>query len=411
MKRRTVLRAAVVAASLLAMTTITGVGASAAVKTAASPTGTPLLIGWLGSQTSAAAPARTTATSDTLDAWVKYTNAQGGVAGHPVKAVYEPDDKADPAVAIADIKDLTESKKVLAVVGDTSGSEQAWADYAEQQKIPIIGPNNIDTLPITNSMFYAVGGGVISNLWGQMKSAAVQGVKKVGVLLCTENPACGQARPLFKSMATANGMTETYDAVASATQPSYTAECLAAKEAGVEAFAAYVNDPVLARDCARQSFTPKWINADGGPGRTQIKAQPSLGKAVGSSEQWTCQGPSTPKTASFYTAMKKYHPEYNAGTNKFIQSGPGDCKAWAAGEAFKKAIENANVAPTATATRDDVIRGLSMFSNETLGGFAPGLTYSDGTKPNPQIKCIYLYKWNNLDFIRVPKNLTPTCQP
>jgi branched-chain amino acid transport system substrate-binding protein len=411
MKTRTVVRAALVAACVLAMTAITGVGAGGTVKTVAKPTGTPLLIGWLGSQTSAAAPQRNTATSDTLDAWVKYTNAQGGINGHPVKAVYEPDDKGDPAVAIADIKDLVENKKVIAVVGDTSGSEQAWADYAEQQKVPIIGPNNIDTLPITNPMFYAVGGSVISNLWGQMKSAAVQGVKKVGVLLCTENPACGQARPIFKSMAASVGMTETYDAVASATQPSYTAECLAAKEAGVEAFAAYVNDTVLARDCQRQGFTPKWINADGGPGRTAIKAQPALGKAVGSSEQWTCQGPSTAETASFYTSMKKYHSEYNEGTQKFIQSGPGDCKAWAAGMAFQKAIANANVAPTANATRDDVIRGLSMFSNETLGGFAPGLTFSDGTKPNPQIKCIYLYKWNNLDFVRVPKTLAPTCQP
>jgi branched-chain amino acid transport system substrate-binding protein len=410
MRTRTLLRAALVAACVLALMAITGVGAGGAVKTAASPSGTPLLIGWLGSQTSAAAPARNTATADTLDAWVKYTNAQGGIAGHPVKITFESDDKGDPAVAIAAIKDLTESKKVLAVVGDTSTPEQAWADYALEQKIPIIGPNNIDTLPITNPMFYAVGGGVISNLWGQMKSAAVQGVKKVGVLLCTEVPACGQARPLFKSMATANGMTETYDAVASATQPSYTAECLAAKQAGVQAFAAFVNDPVLARDCARQGFNPKWINADGGPGRTQIKAQPSLGKAIGSSEHWTCQGPPTTETQSFYTAMKKYHPEYSSG-NKFIQSGPGDCKAWASGEAFKKAIENANVAATATATRDDVIRGLSMFDNETLGGFAPGLTYSDGTKPNPQLKCIYLYKWNDLDFIRVPKDLTPTCQP
>ena len=93
-------------------------------------------------------------------------------------------------------------------------------------------------------MFYAVGGAVIANLWGQMKSASVQGVKKVGVLLCTENPACAGRAPLFKSEATANGMTETYNAVASGTQPSYTAECLAAKQAGVQALAAFVNTVV-----------------------------------------------------------------------------------------------------------------------------------------------------------------------
>jgi branched-chain amino acid transport system substrate-binding protein len=382
------------------------------VKAASTPKGTTLLVGWLGSQTSAAAPSKNTTTVDTLDAFTKWTNSHGGIAGHPIKFAYEPDDKGDPAVALADIKDLVENKKVIAVVGDTSGSEQAWASYAAAQKMPIIGPNNVDTLPLTNPMFYAVGGSVIANLWGQMKSAAVQGVKKVGVLLCTESPACGQARPVFKAMAEANGMTEVYDAVASATQPSYTAECLAAKSAGAEALAAFVNDTVLARDCSRQGFNPKWINADGGPGRAAIKAAPSLGQAVGSSEEWSCQGQPTTGTQDFYTAMKKYHPEYNSGTAKWIQNGPGDCKAWASGEAFAKAITNANVAATATANTADVIRGLSMFSNEMLGGYAPGLTYSDGTKPSPQIKCIYLYKWNGLVFLRVPKaGLTPTCMP
>jgi branched-chain amino acid transport system substrate-binding protein len=151
--------------------------------------------------------------------------------------------------------------------------------------------------------------------------------------------------------------------------------------------------------------------AEGAPSVQSIKSSPALGNTVGSSESWTCQGAPTPGTKDFYAAMKKYHPEYNVGTSKWEQFGPGFCTGWAAGEAFKKAIENAAVAPTATATRDDVIKGLSMFKDETLGGYAPNLTFSDGNSPNPQLQCTYLYKRSGVKFVRVPKDGSPTCKP
>jgi branched-chain amino acid transport system substrate-binding protein len=406
--RRAVVAVAVMATALVSVAAAGGAGASTK---AAAPSGTPLLVGWLGSQSSAAQTSPLTGSVDTLDAWAKWTNAHGGVNGHPVKFYFEKDDKSDPAVALSAIKDLVENQKVIAVVGSTSAAETNWADYALAQKMPIIGPTNVNLLPTSNPMFYAVGGSVIDNIWGQMKSAAEQGVKKVGVLLCTENPACKGAQDLFKQNATAVGMTATYNALASATQPSYTAECLAAKQAGVQAFAQFVNGVVLARDCARQGFNPKWISADGGPGRSMIKSAPSLGKSVGSSEQWNCYGTATPTTKEFFAAMKKYHPEYKVGSTKWIQQGNGDCKAWASAEAFKKAIENAAVPATATATSADVIKGLSMFKDTNLGGYAQHLTYSDGTTPNPENKCVYLYKWSGLTFINVPKDGSATCKP
>jgi branched-chain amino acid transport system substrate-binding protein len=404
---------ALVAVVVMAMALVTGagVGGAGASAKAAGPSGTPLLVGWLGTQTQAGATATSSVAVDTMDAWAKWTNAHGGVNGHPVKFVYEKDDKGDPAVALSEIKDLVENKKVIAVVGSTSSAESNWADYALAQKIPIIGPTDVNTLPATNPMFYGVGGSVFTNIWGQMKSAAAQGVKKVGVLLCTENPACKAAQGLFTQAAKDVGMTATYNALASGTQPSYTAECLAAKQAGVQALAAFVNGVVLARDCSRQGFKPKWISAEDGPGRQAIKSSPALGNAVGSNGSWTCNGPELAKYHAFYAAMKQYHPEYKVGSTKWIQGGNGYCKGWAAGEAFKKAIENAAVAPTAAATRADVIRGLSMFNNEDLGGYTPHVTYSDGTKGNPPHTCVYLYKWSGLNFVRVPKDGSPTCKP
>jgi hypothetical protein len=81
------------------------------------------------------------------------------------------------------------------------------------------------------------------------------------------------------------------------------------------------------------------------------------------------------------------------------------------GQGFKKAIENAAVASTATATNEDVIKGLSMFNGETLDGLTPPLTLSDGTTPNPQQKCVFLYKYTDGVFSSVPSPGTFTCQP
>ena len=64
-------------------------------------------------------------------------------------------------------------------------------------------------------------------------------------------------------------------------------------------------------------------------------------------------------------------------------------------------------------THDDLIRGLSMFKNETLGGISPPLTYSNGTTSNPQVLCFYLYKTVNSQagFETIPPHtLSLSCQ-
>jgi branched-chain amino acid transport system substrate-binding protein len=377
---------------------------------AAKATGSTILIGSIETESSSAAAGTSTEAVDTLNAWVKYTNSTGGVDGHPVKVVII-DDKDDPAVGLAAAKTLAQTDHVAAIVGQSSETDETWASYIQAQNVPVIGGTQIDTEWFTNPMFYPVGGTVIANIWGQMKSAAVQGIKKVGVLLCTETPACAQAQPLFKSEASSVGMTSVYNALASETQPSYTAECLAAKEAGVQAFAGYVNDVVLARDCSRQSFNPKWIDADEGPTISLIKQYPELANTVGSSEHWNCLAAPTPATQPFYTAMKKYAPQWIKGGKDYASAANSDCSTWDSAEAFALAVQKADVGKSATVTSADVIRGLAQFKATTVGAYSPPMTYSDGTKPNPQAVCIYLYKYKGTTLINVPGPNKFTCQP
>ncbi|HEY2333158.1 MAG TPA: ABC transporter substrate-binding protein [Acidimicrobiales bacterium] len=377
------------------------------------PTGTPIKIGWIGTLTSATVSGPNES-KDTMDTWVKWTNSHGGLNGHPVQVVAYADDKADPAVGLAAIHDMVDNQHVVALVGTQGGNtQQTWAPYVLSKRIPVIGAALIDATWFTNAMFYPSGGSVVTNIWGQMKSAAVNGNKKVAVVLCTENPACAQAQPLFTKNATDVGMQMVYNALASQTQVSYTAECLAAKNAGATAIANYTNSVVMAKDCARQNYNPDWINA-GGPNLSIIKQVPALGKTVGSAEQWNCwdQTIDLQTAKDLRAAQQQYHPEWTP-TGKNADIALGGCGIWASGVEFAKAISNANVAPTATVTNEDVIKGLSMFNKETLGGIVPPLTFSDGSKPNPQVTCAFLYKWDNLKMVSVkgPDGNLWTCNP
>jgi branched-chain amino acid transport system substrate-binding protein len=372
------------------------------------PTGTPIVIGWVGTETSATA--NSTIGPDSLDTWVQWTNAHGGVAGHPVKAYYA-DDKADPAVGLAAVKDLVENKHVIALVGDEGGStEQTWAPYILSKRIPVIHDALIDAVWFTNPMFYPLGGTVVTNIWGQMKSASAQGAKKVAVVLCTENPACAQAQPLFNADAKSVGLDPVYNTLASQTQASYTAECLAAKNAGADAVANFTNATVFARDCGRQNYKPFYINSSMGPTASVIKAEPELGNSVGSSPDFLCLDTKIAAGDDFQAAVKQYHPIWAPGGSKRDQVSDALCVGWVGGEGFKKAVENSAVTPTATVTSDDVIKGLSMFNKETLGGLTVPITLSDGTKPNPQQTCVFLYKWSGTTFSSVPSPGAYTCQ-
>jgi branched-chain amino acid transport system substrate-binding protein len=379
--------------------------------TAKPATGSPLKIGWVGTITSASG-VNVQGGKDTLDAWVQSTNASGGISGHPVEAVYA-DDKGDPAVGLAGVKDLVENQHVIAIVGSyASATDQTWAPYVLSKRIPVVNGYGGDALPFTNPMFYFVGGSVIANTWGQMKSASVAGAKKVSVVLCTEVAACASAQPLFTKNAQSVGLEMVSNVLASGTQASYTAECLQAKKAGAEAVAAFINLTVFARDCTRQGFKPIYINADLLPSLQTLKATPEITTVTGSAEAWPCFDQSIPGSADMYAALKQYHSGWTKTGKDYALSTSDICVAWAGGMEFKKAIENAAVTESATVTNEDVIKGLAMFKNEDLGGLAANVSFSDGTKPNPANPCIFLYEWKDLVFKALPgADHLYTCQP
>ncbi|MCU1455158.1 MAG: putative branched-chain amino acid transport system substrate-binding protein precursor [Acidimicrobiales bacterium] len=375
--------------------------------------GTPIKIGQIAAGDVTYQPKSSTA-KDVLDMWVKWTNNHGGVAGHPVEVVSR-DEKGDPAVGLSAAKELLQQEKVVALVGNNATSaEQAIQPVIEAAKVPVVGGVAYGAAYLTSKAFYPVGPQITTQIFGALYAVKNKvNVSAAAVLICNESAICDGAIPLYQKFAPTLGMTIGPIVKAAVTQPNYTAECLSIKDKGVKAI--IVAGPPLekvASDCKRQGFEPRILTND------LFGVTPAVAKNVNlvSIISGFPVFQQFPETKAFFDALKQYHPEYLEGGDKydsFVSGGTGGSigsLTWAAAEAFKKAVENSGAAPTATVTSADVIKGLSMFKGETLGGIAQPLTYGDGTTPQPQQKCFFLAS-TETGKITAPDGLKPSCMP
>jgi branched-chain amino acid transport system substrate-binding protein len=122
--------------------------------TAAAATGTPVKIGFICSCTSPLGSS-TAINLPGYQAWVKYTNDNGGLNGHPIDLIVK-DDNGNPATSIADVHELVGTDHVIALSSVTN-FEAGWASYVEQQKIPVIGGSTVTPEDYTASGWFSQG--------------------------------------------------------------------------------------------------------------------------------------------------------------------------------------------------------------------------------------------------------------
>jgi branched-chain amino acid transport system substrate-binding protein len=271
-------------------------------------------------------------------------------------------------------------------------------------------------------MFYPATTTVVSNVWAQPYTAQQLAPNpKIASLLCSNSTVCQGATKLIAAGADQLHIPVVYNQTADASAVSYTPQCLAMKSSGANVvIPAGVNYVTFIRDCHRQGFHPLVITTNYGPTPQAIHQNPSELAGLAGPAPAFPPFEEFPETAGYFNLLRANAPTYLPGSSQYITGAVSGttlqaaADSYVAAQVFAKALQNANIAANATATRDDLIRGLSMFNNETLGGITPPLTYSDGTKPNPQVKCFYLYKTANTPAAYEtipPHTLKLYCQP
>jgi branched-chain amino acid transport system substrate-binding protein len=326
----------------------------------------------------------------TLQVWAAYVNAHGGLNGHPVH-MFSQDDGADPSTNQSVIEQEVTQDHVIAFVGNLVPlTVSASVGYLQQQNIPVIGGDSASAewwqSPVLFPQSSYIGGEPNQSI----KEAVATGNTKVGVLYCIEDPTCtlGYTELIQQGDAKADGATPVYSASFSITQPDFTAQCLAAQQAGATLmYFAGDGDSLIrmARDCSAQGYKPLY-EADSIGITAAVQADPLLNGLLSTQSSFPWTDSYTPAQATYQSALKTYDP-------KLLGSATTSAE-WAAGMLAVAADQYLGSTPTSA----QFLQGLWSLKNNNLGGLAPPLTFPPHGLPTPS-QCYFEMILKNGQFV------------
>lgn len=391
--------AAVVVALALAACLSGGGGGGSGASSGGSSSG-DWVIGSIGSYSGAFASSMAP-TESTINAWADWVNATGGINGHHVKLI-NIDDALTPAKSNAAVRQLVDQDHVIAIVADDSAISSVWASYVQSKGVPVIG-TPFDAIFASNPDFFPSGTTLQTIQFGAMAEAKKSGNKNFALFYCAEAATCANSVTMIKGLAPKAGETVAYTPEISASATSYAAQCIGAKQLGVNAIeigeASTTTLNVFA-SCAQQGYHPQVIG-NGGTVTAAWAKDPDVNGAITVQPNFPIFDLTTPAEKDFQAALQKYAPSVLTSPNL----GENEAETWAAGMLFVAASKAGNLG--ANPTPADVIKGLYALKGDTLGGLAPPLTFKPG---NHSVNC-----WFTMDIrsgaFTTPDGQGTTCEP
>jgi branched-chain amino acid transport system substrate-binding protein len=312
------------------------------------------------------------------NAWQKWTNAHGGIAGHPVQ-LYIVDGKEDSATALQVAHQLVQNDHVVAIVSPDDTVTPAWSSYVTSNGIPVLSAFAGQPQWYSDPLMFPLSMDFSSSLAADVAILAKYGQKssKLGIAYCAEVPTCASALPPVKAAAAKFGFNEGVVPVAILqTATDYTAACLRWKESGAKSVLIFSSPATIANvaaSCATQGYFPTW-GVHGVSVGTSLLALSNF-SSLGVNDAFDL---TSPTAATFDAAMKQY-----AQGDSYI--GADSTLTWAGLNLLALAIENSGAAdPTAT----DIVSALDSMKGETLDGqlanpatFTKGIPVHLGSKP------------------------------
>lgn len=355
----------------------------------------PVKIGMLGSF-SGVLGSITSSGPKTLAAWASYTNARGGLNGHPVKLIVA-DDQGDPAASMTLARRLVEGDRVIAMAGNILVFAFAQVEkYLAEKKIPMIGGDGVDPGWFTSKVGFPISAPVSVQIIKGLKMLVDQGAKKIGVFYCLEVASlCSYLNSELLKSEVGPYVEQSYQV--SLVAPSYTSQCLRMKSAGIDTLYLLMDTPAATRavqNCATQNFRPTVMLL----GNTTSEEAPTVAALADALVPASTAPPNLtglPTVARFRSAMATYAPTLG-------QNGVSNL-AWASGELL--ALVGANL--SANPKSSEFFDALWKVKNETFGGFTTPLTYVKGGLP--AIKhCVFIWGMEGGKF-SAPAGPKPVC--
>jgi len=314
--------------------------------------------------------------------WAQWTNAHGGIDGHPVKLI-QADDQADPSKALSAANQFVASN--AAAVTSGTANDPVIAPVLQAHRVPALGGFESSAPDGTNPFFFTTGTTPAAQGPGIMRAGRLLGGTKVGIPYCTEVASCKQTLPLLKAGAQQAGLAWVWQGAVSGSQPDYSAACLAAQSAGANLLYFQIAGATairFAQDCAKNHFTPHYIMSAAvlTPSMLPIPAMQGSTFLLDNIPYYA----NVPALNDFHAALQQYDPSFlkNPEYSELTVMG------WIAGEQLAAAVRAANVPASKPVTSATVLRGLYALRGTTLGGLTTPLSYKpDVAHPNA---CYYL---------------------
>ena len=331
---------------------------------------TPIVIGTIGTFSGPVGEVEKSM-ADGVAVWVKDVNSRGGVNGHLVRQVLA-DDGADPARHRSLVRELVERRGVQAFVYKVEAFAGLTGPdpYITEHRIPVVGTFlSYDWDYASPFYFPQASSGAEFNVASYFGPASQlllpKGLKKLGTFTCVESNVCEQAKDVWAKKAAEFGFELAYQAQVSLGQPDFTAECLAARNAGVQVVFFGFDDKSagrVANSCARQSFHPAYVHTFQAASPSML-SNPNLdGMLVGT---LTFPWPATdsPARRAAHDAFRRFLPNAELlGTHM---------TGWVAGKLFEEGEKNL----PATFTGQDLLNGLWQIRENDLGGLTHPLSF------------------------------------
>ena len=316
-------------------------------------------------------------------------NSSGGINGHRVDLITE-NDAATPGTSVSEVQSLV-SDHVDAIL-DLSFVDVTWASTIGSSGIPIVGGNLTSTTFGTYPDFYPQGQTPNSVAEAVALTAKKAGAANMALVYCTEAPACKATADDTETAGQSIGLSTAYIEGVSLSEPNYTAQCVAAKQANAAAmFAQLVPGPqeTFATNCAEQDYDPIYIVEGSGLNLPAVLSTPGLKRYTISPVMDRPSFSSAPEVKKMDAAVDKSYPglRKTTGWTELVAS------VWSAGLLLQAAVKAGGLTSTEKPRSAEIVKGLESLKNNTLGGMAPPLTFVAG-KPH-SINCWFTAKVRN----------------
>jgi branched-chain amino acid transport system substrate-binding protein len=373
-----------------------GAGATASCRSSLSP----VVIGSVG-EISGVVGQDTVEGTVGVQTWVASINARGGLHCHPVKYITL-DDGGDPSRNQALTAQLVETNKAIAMVFEAAPlAGNASVNYLNQHQVPAIGSEFASAWFYTSPMHFPQGTSGVDDFgatWAAMAKVELpKGHSKLATISCVEASLCSQAYTLAPTLSARFGLTLVYRAQASLTQPDYTANCQAAKNAGADMFYLGMDTNSverIARSCASIGYRPVFAIANLVT-LPSLSSEPLLDGLISAQNTAPWFDTGNPGVAEFQKALARYAPGH-------VPSASG-MAGWVSAKLFEQATKDISEPPSSKG----VLQGLWGMNGADLGGLAAPLTYHQG-QDNPQAFCYWIAQIQGGKFVS-PNNSQRVC--